>query len=597
LEDAPTINRNRAHPFKRTARLFYGLAYNRHVGPVVLAVVIGFATGLAAIGFRELIRFFNFILLERALVWAEATLPYGRAALPVITGAGGLAVGLLVHYLAPEAKGSGIPDVMGAVAVRGGIIRSRVAPVKALAAAICMGSGGSAGREGPIVQIGSSIGSALSQALHLSAQRTKTLVGCGAAAGIAATFNAPVAGALFSLEVILGDFGFGSFAPVVISSVVGAAVGRWYFGNHPSLTVLHFQLRHWGEFPLYAVLGVAAGILGVVFTKLLYGEEDFFGKVLRVIPAPARPMLGGVAVGTLGIFLPQILGTGYGPVDAAVSNIYPLQIVLVLLVAKLFATTTTLGSGGSGGIFAPALFMGAMLGGAFGMLFRLVFPGLTAQPGAYALVGMGAMVAGTTYAPLAAVVILFEMTDNYSIILPLMTACVIALVVARRLNHLSIYTTKLHRAGINLRGGQDVDILKSIEARDVMRLNYETIYAGMLFEYIMEFVQEARQNSFPVVDGRGDLVGVISMQNLRRWINERSFSHIVIAEELCKRNIVTISESETLYTVWDKFERLDVESLPVVSVDNPRHLVGLLFRKDAYAAYTSKTVGVWAERR
>jgi CIC family chloride channel protein len=363
------------------ARDFYGLAYNRHVGPVVLAVVIGFATGLAAIGFRELISFFNFILLERALVWAEATLPYGRAALPVITGAGGLAVGLLVHYLAPEAKGSGIPDVMGAVAVRGGIIRRRVAPVKALAAAICMGSGGSAGREGPIVQIGSSIGSALSQVLHLSAQRTKTLVGCGAAAGIAATFNAPVAGALFSLEVILGDFGFGSFAPVVISSVVGAAVGRWYFGNHPSLTVLHFQLRHWGEFPLYAVLGVAAGILGVVFTKLLYGEEDFFGKVLRVIPAPARPMLGGVAVGTLGIFLPQILGTGYGPVDAAVSNIYPLQLVLIFLVAKLFATTTTLGSGGSGGIFAPALFMGAMLGGAFGMLARLVFPGLTAQPG------------------------------------------------------------------------------------------------------------------------------------------------------------------------------------------------------------------------
>ncbi len=597
MQDSATNGGIRASPFKRAARVLSGLAHNRHVGPVVLAVVIGFVTGLAAIGFRELIGFFNFILLERAWAWAEATLPYGRGALPVITGGGGLVVGLLIYFLAPEAKGSGIPDVMSAVAVRGGIIRRRVLPVKALAAAICMGSGGSAGREGPIVQIGSSIGSAVSQALHLSAQRTRTLVGCGAAAGIAATFNAPIAGALFSLEVILGDFGFGNFAPVVISSVVGAAVGRWYFGNHPSLTVLHFQLRHWGEFPLYALLGVAAGILGVVFTKLLYGEEDFFEKFLKVIPAPARPMLGGVLVGTLGIFLPHILGTGYDPVNAAVSNIYPLQLMLIFLVAKLFATTTTLGSGGSGGIFAPALFMGAMLGGSFGVLAHQIFPGLTAQPGAYALVGMGAMVASTTYAPLAAVVILFEMTDNYSIILPLMTACVIALVVARRLNHLSIYTTKLYRAGINLRGGQDVDVLKSIEARDVMRLDYEKIYAGTLFRDILEFVQEARQNSFPVVDDRGDLVGVISMQNLRRWINERSFSNIVIAEELCKRDVVTVSETETLYTVWNKFERLDVESLPVVSADNPRRLVGLLFRRDAYTAYTSKTVGMWAEGR
>lgn len=587
----------RASPFTRVARVISSLAYGRHVTSVVLAVVVGFATGLAAVGFRELIRLFDFVLLERAWVWAEVTLPYGRAALPLITGGGGLIVGLLVYYFAREAKGHGVPEVMGAVAVRGGIIRPRVAAVKALASSICIGSGGAAGREGPIVQIGSSIGSTVSQVLRLSAQRARTLVGCGAAAGIAATFNAPVAGALFALEVILGDFGFTNFAPVVLSSVVGAAVGRWYFGNHPSLTVLHFQLRHWGEFPLYALLGIVAGIAGVAFTRLLYGEEDFFEKVLRAVPPPVRPMIGGALIGIVGIFLPQVLGTGYRPIDQAVSNVYPLHLMLIFFAAKLFATSTTLGSGGSGGIFAPALFMGAMLGGAFGALARLVLPGFTAQPGAYALVGMGAMVAGTTYAPLTAIVILFEMTDNYSIILPLMTACVVALVVARRLDRFSIYTTKLHRAGINLRGGQDVDILKSIEARGVMQRDYETVYAGTLFEELMEFVQKARQNSFPVVDGEGRLVGVISMQNLRRWINERSFSNIVVAEELCKRNVVTVFEEETLATVWDKFERLDVESLPVVRVDDPRRIVGLLFRKDAYAAYTSKTVGAWAERR
>lgn len=582
---------------RRFKRFLYGFPRTRYVGPVLLAVMVGFASGLAAVVFRKLIGFFNFVLLERAWGWAEQTLPYGRAALPLITGAGGLVVGLLVYYFAREAKGHGVPEVMGAVAVRGGIIRPRVAVIKVLASSICIGSGGSAGREGPIVQTGSSIGSALGQVLHLSGQRVRTLVGCGAAAGIAATFNAPIAGALFSLEIILGDFAFANFAPVVLSSVVGAAVGRWYFGNYPSLTVLHFQLRSWGELPLYAVLGVAAGLMGVLFTRALYGQEDFYDKALRAIPPPARAMMGGALVGAVGIFTPQILGTGYGPIDVAVSGLFPLYLLLIFVLAKLFATTTTLGSGGSGGILAPSLFMGAMLGGAFGVLAREVFPNFTAQPGAYALVGMGAMVAGTTYAPLTAVVILFEMTDNYSIILPLMTACVIALIVARRLNDLSIYTTKLKRAGINLREGKDVDVLKAINARDVMRRDFETVKSNTLFKDVVQFIQEARQNSFPVVDDEGRLVGVISMQNLRRWMNERSFSTIVVAEELCKRDIFTVSEDETLYTVWEKFERLDVESLPVVSRVDPSRLVGLLFRKDAYAAYTSRTVGLWAETR
>jgi CIC family chloride channel protein len=581
----------------RLAGFFYDLPGNRHFGSLGLALFVGFATGAAAIFFRELIRFFNFVLLNRAWFWAQESLPYGVAALPVITGAGGLVVGLLIYFFAREAKGHGVPEVMAAVAVRGGIIRPRVALVKALASSICIGSGGSAGREGPIVQIGSSIGSSMGQLLHLSAQRVRTLVGCGAAAGIAATFNAPIAGALFSLEIILGDFGFANFAPVVLASVVGATVGRLYFGNTPSLTVLHFYLRSWEEFLLYAILGILVGVAGAVFTRLLYAEEDFFDKIIKAVPAPVRTMVGGALVGTVGIFLPQVMGTGYGPIDVAVGNMYPFYFLLLLFAAKLFATTVTLGSGGSGGIFAPSLFMGAMLGGAFGVAARFVFPAFTAQPGAYALVGMGAMVAAATHAPLTAVIILFEMTDNYSIILPLMTACVIALIVSRRLNHLSIYTTKLKRAGIELREGQDVDVLKSISARDVMRRDFETVYSGTLFRDLMDFVQKARQNSFPVVDDDKRLVGVISMQNLRQWINERSFSNLVIAEELAKKDIVTVSEDETLYTVWDKFERLDVESLPVVRADAPRRLAGLLFRKDAYAAYTSKTVGVWAESR
>jgi len=576
---------------------FYGLPGGGHVGPILLALLVGLATGAGAVLFRELIRLFNWLLLERVWGWATATLPYGRASLPLITGAGGLVVGLLSYYFAREAKGHGVPEVIAAIAVRGGVIRPRVAIIKSLASSICIGSGGSAGREGPIVQIGSSVGSALGQFFHLSSQRVKTLVGCGAAAGIAATFNAPVAGALFSLEIILGDFGFGNFAPVVISSVVAAAVGRWYFGDMPSLTVLHFHQRSWLEFPLYALLGVVIGIASVIFTRSLYAQEDLYDKILAAIPPPVRTMLGGALVGVAGIFLPGILGTGYGPIDVAVAGIYTLPLLLVLAGSKLFATTTTLGSGGSGGIFAPSLFMGAMLGGAAGFLFQHIFPGVTAQPGAYALVGMGAMVAGATHAPLTAVVILFEMTDNYSIILPLMTAVVVALIVSKRLCAQSIYTLKIERAGIHLREGKDVDILKSIEAREIMRRDFETVYAGTRFKDLLKFLGEARQHSFPVVDASGKLVGVISLRNLRRWLNEPSVSDIVVAEELAKKDILTVQEDETLYTVWDKFERLDVGSLPVVAADEPKRLVGLLFREDAYAAYASRTVGAWAERR
>lgn len=236
------------------------------------------------------------------------------------------------------------------------------------------------------------------------------------------------------------------------------------------------------------------------------------------------------------------------------------------------------------------MFMGAALGGALGVIFKGLFPAITAFPGAYALVGMGAMVAAATHAPLTAVIILFEMTDNYSIILPLMAAAVVALIVSKRVSRLSIYTRKLARAGIHLRAGKDVDVLKAINVRDVMRRDYETVPANMLFKDLLVFIQGARQSSFPVVNADGSLLGVLSMDDLRRWVSEQSLSNIVVAAELCRREAVTITDGETLYTVWDKFERLEVESLPVVGAADKRRLAGLLFRKDAYAAYTNRSL-------
>jgi len=332
---------------------------------------------------------------------------------------------------------------MEAVALKGGVIRKRVVFVKTLVSAISISTGGSVGREGPIVQIGSAIGSTLGQLLKVSQDRMRALVGCGAAAGIAATFNAPIAGSMFALEVILGDFGLATFSPIVISSVVATAVSRAFLGDIPAFIVPAYELVSAWEFPLYFVLGLFCAAGGVTFTKVLYRIEDLFDDFK--FPEYLKALIGGMILGAGGLFFPQVLGVGYGAIDLALMQKLAWWLFLVLAVVKMLATAITIGSGGSGGIFAPSLFLGAMAGAFFGAVVHQLFPGMTASPGAYSLVGMGAVVSATTHGPLTAILILFEMTGNYKIILPLMLSCIVATIFARQLMKESIYTLKLVR--------------------------------------------------------------------------------------------------------------------------------------------------------
>ncbi len=395
----------------------------------VLAVFVGLAGGFGAVGFRYLINFFqslaygsdgNLLDLVKSIPW------YLRVSVPAL---GGLVVGPLVYFWAREAKGHGVPEVMEAVALKSGLIRKRLVIIKSLASAICIGTGGSVGREGPIVQIGSAIGSTIGQMLKISADRMRTLVGCGAAAGIAATFNAPIAGSMFALEIILGDFGLATFSPIVISSVIATAVSRHFLGDAPAFIVPAYELVSAWEFPLYVLLGLFCAVVAVTFIKTLYRVEDIFDGLK--FPEYLKAVIGGIILGVISLLFPQILGVGYGAIDLSLGQSYTWWLLLVLVMCKILATSITIGSGGSGGIFAPSLFMGAMAGGFFGTVVHNLFPSVTASPGAYSIVGMGAVVSATTHGPLTALLMLFEMTGDYKIILPLMITCIISIIAGR----------------------------------------------------------------------------------------------------------------------------------------------------------------------
>ena len=432
------------------------LKASEHTTMTILAVIVGLAGGFGAIGFRYLIEFFQSISYGSVgnLIDAVQSIPwYFRIGIPA---AGGLLVGPLVYFFAREAKGHGVPEVMEAVALRSGVIRKRVVFIKSLASAICIGTGGSVGREGPIVQIGSAIGSTIGQELKVSADRIRTLVGCGAAAGIAATFNAPIAGSMFALEIVLGDFGLATFSPIVISSVAATAVSRYFLGDAPAFIVPAYELISAWELPLYVILGLFCALVGVTFTKVLYRLEDMFDGLK--FPEYLKAVLGGLTLGAMALVFPHLLGVGYEAIDLALIHKLSWWLMFLLVLCKILATSITIGSGGSGGIFAPSLFMGAMAGGFFGTGVHAIFPGMTASPGAYSIVGMGAVVSATTHGPLSAILILFELTGDYKIILPLMIACIIGSLASGQLFKESIYTLKLARRGVNIRAGKEVNL-------------------------------------------------------------------------------------------------------------------------------------------
>lgn len=568
--------------------IFKLLKTNEHGIMAVLAVFVGLAGGFGAVGFRYLINIFQSIAYgsDGNLLEIVSLIPwYLRILIPTF---GGLVVGPLVYFWAREAKGHGVPEVMEAVALKSGLIRKRLVVIKSLASAICIGTGGSVGREGPIVQIGSAIGSTIGQILKVSADRMRTLVGCGAAAGIAATFNAPIAGSMFALEIILGDFGLATFSPIVISSVIATAVSRHFLGDAPAFIVPAYELVSAWEFPIYIVLGLFCALVAVTFTKTLYRVEDIFDGLK--FPEYLKAVIGGLILGVTSLLFPQILGVGYGAIDMSLGQSYAWWLLLVLVICKILATSVTIGSGGSGGIFAPSLFIGAMAGGFFGTIVHDLFPSITASPGAYSIVGMGAVVSATTHGPLTALLMLFEMTGDYKIILPLMITCIISNVAGRQFLKESIYTLKLLRRGINLEEGKEVNVLKSIEVSKVMNTEVETITEALSLESLAEIISKSKYNSFPVVRDGNKLTGILSFFDYNEAIFDENLKGLVVAKDIATSDVVTISTDDNLYNALEKITFKDFSILPVVSPDDSAQLMGVLTRRDIMGAYNKAVI-------
>lgn len=574
----------------RMAAIRTAIQRSHTVGPVLLAVSVGLLAATWAILFRWLIALAGTLFFD---LGADLTglLPGGepihRLHLLLAPALGMVLVVLIVRTWAPEARGHGVPEVQHAVRHKGGRMRARVVLVKAVASAISIGSGGSVGREGPIVQVGSSLGSSVGQLLGLGPEQVKLLVACGAAGGIAATFNAPLGGVLFALEVILGSFAARSFGLVVISAVSATALSGAVLGHAPAFQLAHgFSLISQREFILYPLLGGILGLTAVAYIRSVYRIEALFDAWA------AHPLwkglAGGLALGAIGFFgSPLLFGVGYEGVDLALAGQLSLSMLLLLAVLKVLATSLTLGAGGSGGVFAPALFIGAMVGGAFGLAVNGLFPDWTAPAGAYALVGMAGVFGASAHAPVTAVLILFEMTDNYQIILPLMATVGLSYLVASSAYGESIYSLKLKRLGGDSGAGRAESVLDLLLVADAMAEDVETVSPLMTVEELLALARRRRTRSWPVIDDEGGLLGIVTETDLERALISGGDSSMPV-ERVMTTSVITLRPQDTLRRAYRLFSEWDIKQIPVVEGEGEGRVTGALKRYDMLWAF--KTV-------
>jgi CIC family chloride channel protein len=546
---------------------------------VILAGIIGSAVGFGVSVFYRLIDLVQDLVLRSALRIPVTDL----LLIPLFVAAGLAACRWLGIYGARGSTGENIPDVMYRVSVKGGVIPLMPVLAKTVAAAVVIGTGGSVGAEGPVVVLGAGTASKLGRWMKASPNRLRTLAGCGAAAGLSAAFNAPIAGVIFGIEKITGTAGGMALAPYVVGSILAATVSRGIFGNRPVLQMpSEFGVHSPWEMILYAVLGLVCGIVAVLYSRGVWRAQDLFAK----LRSPwMRITLGALIIGALDLMFRQDLwGHGHQSLNLGIVAARSGLFLLGLTAAKLIATAVTFGAGGTGGVFTPALFIGATLGGAFGVVAQHLFPASPVLPGAMALVGMAGLVAGATHAPLTAIFMVFEMTGDYALILPLMLTSVLAYMVSRRLHPESIYTEWLVRRGVVLSQGADAVVLARATVADCYHRDPITVPAWADVRTILELTRDSRQTEFPVVSVHGRLVGMLSRETLRE-LDIGTPPEAVLATDLARLFVKPVTPEDSLLTAMRRLGAVDVDYLPVVSVRDHGRLVGLVGRHDLTAAY------------
>ncbi|MBI9072149.1 MAG: chloride channel protein [Melioribacteraceae bacterium] len=558
---------------------------------IILGGIVGILGGIGAIIFHEAIHFIEELFFNKGTSFFDMETFIGsddwqvRIILICIPAIGGLLVGLISHYFEKGEEGEGIPNVIDAIASKDGIIKGSIAVKKIIGSALSIGTGGAGGKEGPIVQIGASIASSFGRLFHLTPDRLRILVGCGGAAGLAAAFNAPLGGALFAMEILLRTFRAKTFSPIIISTVFATALSRSYLGNETSFSLPSYELISNYELIFYVILGLLSGLVAIYFVKVFYYIEEFWTKIK--VSKIFKPAIGGLVVGVIGIFLPGVYGFSYDSVNLALSNSETFIMLLALLFLKPVATAMTIGSGGNGGTFAPSIFTGAMLGGLFGQIINYMFPELGIMPGSYALVGMAAVVAGTTHASLTALIMIFEMTNDYEVILPLMLTIIIATTVSKVVLKGDLYSLNFLRRGKEIDiYGRKTSVLKKIEISTIVEDDYDFILDNFTFKKTLDVIRKSHYNLLLVKDIKDNIVGEISFENIRDTLLDDETKHIqqfLIARDFMTKKIQFVNIDDTAEKAFNLFEGGEFDFLPVLNKEGK--LEGIVSRTNLLRKY------------
>jgi len=555
-----------------------------HLILALLAIVVGVATGFAVIGFREAILVIQDVLYrtdaERFFYYVQDH-PWWLILLT--PAAGGLAVGLIIHFTLPGRHAQGIPEVIEAYALRRGHISLRTGFWAAVASAASIGAGASVGREGPAVHLGASLAGGLTQMLHLDRGMARTILGCGASAAVAASFNAPIAGALFASEVIVGHYALRSFAPIVISSVVGTSIARWWFGDFPAFLVTNTIFASFWEFPAFVLLGVVSAIAALVLLRAITLTRWLANR----LPGPAyyHPAIAGLLVGLIALEFPQVMGVGYGATEAALTLQFGFWMLVGIGVAKIAATAICIGFGFAGGVFSPALVIGAMVGTSFGILASHVFPDLSSGPDAYALVGMGAIAAAVLGAPISTTLIIFELTGDYALTLGVMIAVVIASEVVHETYGRSFFHAVLRARGIDLRGAFETGAKRSSRVREIMSEPIGVIHPEMPLNDVRMKLLRNHSGILFVSDAEGKLVGTVTLSDLDEKAFDHDFDETTTALDVARKDPPFLTLADDLGTAIEAMDERDEDHIAVVERGSTMTLVGCLHRRDAMNAY------------
>lgn len=562
----------------------------------LLALVVGAVSGGAVIGFREAISFVQFLGFgtgdERLYQHVLTVQPWLVVLVPTV---GGLAVGILVKTVMPGGRPQGVADVIEASAINGGRMSINTGLAAAAVSALSIGAGASVGREGPAAHLGASLGGWMARRLHLTRPQARTLLGCGVASAVASSFNAPIAGALFANEVVIGHYALSAFAPTVIASVTGTALSRWWFGDFPAFTLGEHPIRSLLEFPAFIGLGIICGLVAMAMMKSTFTISDWARKV--PVPEWVRPAVGGLIVGVIALIFPQVLGIGYGATETALLGGFALGALAGIAAAKILATAVSLGFGFGGGIFSPALVIGAMVGGAFGVLVTGVFPDLSSGPGAYTVVGMGAVAAAVLGAPISTALIVFEMTGDYQLTMALMVAVVVATVITRQFDVHSFFSSQLERRGLDLRGGFETQILRATSVGQVMEVGVATVPPGLSLHDVRICLQRSPVAELFVVNDGGTLVGTITLADLAEIAFDRDMDLLVNAGDVARRSPPVLAVDETLEDALKLIRNTGEAHIAVVEQAKTMTFRGLIHERDVMGAYNRALIEVRREER